>query len=241
MVCANNTNYQDVEINRSVDNNLEEFIPVKYLRKPDDNNPICPKTVPGNSSYLYLTKSGKKICILSDSICKGINMRELNYYINKGYAYRKTFEGAKSHELAHYCILTLLNDKPDIVIINIDLNNLESINIIGNIVNIIDICKSYGVNKVYVAGLTYRENHQKKVCEVNDFLRHWQFTNDFKYIDNDKIGKVHLWNDRIHLNKSGTIILANNFIGALNNKALYDMIYPLSSSPQIVELSTPPT
>ena len=117
LTCANNTNYQDVEINRSVDNNPEEFIPVKYLRKPDDNNPIRPETVPGNSSYSNLTKSGNKICILSDSICKGINMRELNYYINKGYAYRKTFEGAKSHELAHYCVLTLLNDKPDIVLV----------------------------------------------------------------------------------------------------------------------------
>ena len=30
---------------------------------------------------------------------------------------------------------------------------------------------------------------------------------NFIYINNDRIGKDNLWNDRIHLNKSGTIIL----------------------------------
>ena len=120
-------------------------------------------------------------------------------------------------------MLTLLNDKPDIVIINIganDLNNLESINIIGNIIHIIDICKNYGVNEVYVSGLLFRENQQQKVSEVNDFLRHRQVVNGFIYINNEKISKVNLWNDKIHLNKSGTIILANNFIDALNKKVL---------------------
>ena len=52
-------------------------------------------------------------------------MKELNDYINKGYACRKTFDGVKSLEIAHYCNVTLLNDKPDFIIINIGANNLK--------------------------------------------------------------------------------------------------------------------
>ena len=76
-------------------------------------------------------------------------MKELNQYIKNGYAYRKTFEGATSNELAHYCLLTLIKDKPDIAIINIganDLNELEATHIHENIMKIVDLCKSYVVN-----------------------------------------------------------------------------------------------
>ena len=189
----------------------------------DDMN-IYPKTIPGNSLYTDITNSGRKVCILSDSMSKGIKMKELNKYIKKGYVYRKTFDGATSSELAHYCVHTLMNDKPDCVIINIgtnDLNKLESYNIFGNIINIVDICKSYGVNEVYVSGIIFRETHKVKISEINEFLSRRQSVNDYIYINNDRIGKDNLWNDGIHLNKSGTIILANHFIDVLNKKNYY--------------------
>ena len=184
---------------------------------------IYPKTIPGNSLYADIPNSGRKVCILSDSMPKGIKMKELNKYINKGYVYRKTFDGATSSKLAHYCVHTLMNDKPDCVIINIgtnDLNKLESYNIFGNIINIVGICKSYGVNEVYVSGIIFRENHKLKLSEINEFLSRRQSVNNFKYINNDRIGKENLWNIGIHLNKSGTIILANNFIDVLNKKTI---------------------
>ena len=151
-------------------------------------------------------------------------MKELNKYINKGYVYRKAFDRATSSELAHYCIHTLMNDKPDCVIINIgtnDLNELESYNIFGNIINIVGIRKSYGVNEMYASGIIFRETHKLKLSEINEFLSRRQSVNNFIYINNDKIGKDNLWNDGMHLNKSGTIILANNFIDVLRKKNHY--------------------
>ena len=109
-------------------------------------------------------------------------MKELNKYINKGYVYRKTFDGATSIELAHYCVHTQMNGKPDCVIINIgtnDLNKLESCNIFGNIINIVDICKSY---KMYVSGIIFRKNHKLKLSEINEFLSRRQSVNNFIYI-----------------------------------------------------------
>ena len=90
---------------------------------------IYHKTIPGNSLYADITNSGRKVCILSDSMSKGIKMKELNKYIKKGYVYRKTFDGATSSELAHYCVHTLMNDKPDCVIINIGTNDLNKLDI----------------------------------------------------------------------------------------------------------------
>ena len=90
---------------------------------------IYHKTIPGNSLYADITNSGRKVRTLSDGMSKGIKMKELNKYINKGYVYRKTFDGATSSELAHYCIHTLMNGKPDCVIINIGTNDLNKLDI----------------------------------------------------------------------------------------------------------------
>ena len=214
--------------NVSFQENVSPLIPkdIRPNRIVQNNKPLGsdssshPKSIPGNSLYSTRAKSGKKVCILADSICKGVKMKELNQYILNGYAYRKTFEGATSNELAHYSVLTLIKDKPDIVIINIganDLYEMEANHIYENIMKIVDLCKSYGVNEIFVSGLIFRQSHQQKVSEVNNFLFLNQVANDYIYIDNEKIGMEHLWNDKIHLNKTGTIILANNFINILND------------------------
>ena len=68
---------------------------------------------------------------------------------------------------------------------------------------------------------SYNIRKYHKYSEINEFLSRRQSVNDFIYINNDRIGKDNLWNDGIHLNKSGTIILANNFIDVLNKTNYY--------------------
>ena len=58
-----NINHEDAEPNGSVNNNLGEVVPVKCtnagkLRKSEDKKFIYPKTVPVNSLYANMTKSG---------------------------------------------------------------------------------------------------------------------------------------------------------------------------------------
>ena len=179
-----------------------------------------PMHVPGNSSYAKMTNDGKKILILSDSICSRIQMKEFNTFVNNGYAYRKSFPGATPKELAHYCIPTLLEDKPDTCIINVGTNSLrrdKPLDISNEILNIVGICHNYGVNNVYVSSITYRPQFQKSVSELNKLLLDHHLQNDFKMIVNDNITGEHIWKDKIHLNHKGTIILANNFIKCINN------------------------
>ena len=46
--------------------------------------------------------SKRKIVIFSDSIPRGIRLREFNYWLHKGYAQLKSFPGGTSKELLYY-------------------------------------------------------------------------------------------------------------------------------------------
>ena len=148
-------------------------------------------------------------------------MKEFNVYVRNGYAYRKAFPGATPKELAHYCIPTLLEDKPDIMIINAGTNSSNKndlFKIADDISNIANICRSYGVNDVYVSSITYRRQYQKLITDLNNILRSKQLSHDFILIENDNISAKHIWRDKIHLNELGSVALANNFINCMNRK-----------------------
>ena len=127
----------------------------KVNTKPKHKNEIYNKAnhVPGNSSYSEITRGGKKILILSDSLCNRIRMKEFNQYITNGYAYHKNFPGATSKDIAHYCLPALIDDKPDMCIIHVGTNSLNKENpteIVNDTLNIVEICRSYGVNDMCV-------------------------------------------------------------------------------------------
>ena len=174
----------------------------KVNTKAKHKNEIYNKAnhVPGNSSYSEITRGGKKILILSDSLCSRIRMKEFNQYITNGYAYRKNFPGATPKDIAHYCLPTLIDDKPDTCIIHVGTNSLNIENpkeIVNDILNIVEICRSYGVNDIYVSGITYRENFQELVSETNNLLRKKQLLNHFSFIENDNISAAHIWRDKL--------------------------------------------
>ena len=72
-------------------------------------------------------------------------------------------------------------------------------------------------NKVIISGLAPRGDlWHNMAMEVNRFLKQLCVSQDFDYIDNINIqAEYHLNRSRIHLNREGTHILANNFLYAL--------------------------
>ena len=201
--------------------------PNPVINNKQENDKIVynnPKHIPGNSSYANIATSGKKVLLLSDSICSRIKMKEFNRELKNGRAYRKQFPGATSKEMAHYVIPTLAKDSPDTVIIHTgtnDLRNTENEHIIKNIMDIVDLCAKQGVNNILVSAITFREQFNEKVSTINNFLLHKQTLHNFTFIENNNITREHMWKDKIHLNTHGTINIANNFINALN-KGLSD-------------------
>ena len=118
---------------------------------PENNIIRNKKTIPGNSNYSSVIKDGKSVCILSDSICKRIKVNEFNKYLKNKKAYKRCFDGADTKALHHYAIHSLKYNKPDIVIINIGSNNMRKdkpILIAEEIINIVMLCKRYGVNEI---------------------------------------------------------------------------------------------
>ena len=177
-------------------------------------------------------------------MCSGIKLDEFNHYIRKGFAYRKLFPGATVKDLDHHCELTLSDDKPDACVINIGSNNLgkdQPHEIANQIIRIVNKCHEHGVNKVYVSSIPLRIGKDREMRGVYNILRAKTFLHDFILIDNSNIKHHHLGKDNIHLNYNGTIVLANNFIRAINGtRADWHALGTLQSSQTKIDPPPPP-
>ena len=112
-----------------------------------------------------------------------------------------------------------MNDKPDVVVIHagtINYFNDDVNKIADEIFNLVNICQSYGVNDVFVSGLTFRNRHQSKVRELNNILNKSKFLYGFSFINNDNILAQDICKDDLHLNYTGTVKIAINITEALN-------------------------
>ena len=181
-----------------------------------------------------------KIHILSDSIAKQINMKQFNRAFKCERVFSKAFPGAAANHMLHYITPTLIDDQPDTVVIHVGINNLlkrnrkfeenDLIRLADEIIQIGLLCKESNVRNILISGLTYTTKvNIKLIRKVNELLKLNCENNNFYYIDNENITKYHLWKDGIHLNNTGTINIANNFLESLNiffQKAKQDLKIP---------------
>ena len=59
---------------------------------------------------------------------------------------------------------------------------------------------------------------EKRRFYLNRLLKEYCEENKFIFIENKYINECHLSRDGVHLNEEGNIILANNFLNALNTE-----------------------
>ena len=72
---------------------------------------------------------------------------------------------------------------------------------------------------MYVLGLIFQTTTPINDNEINKLLQFNAGLHNYEYISNSNIGKFHLWSDNVHLNRDGTICLANNFWVILNKSS----------------------
>ena len=116
----------------------------------------------------------------------------------------------------------------DRIVINIGTNNLTKKSQTENetveeIFNIVKKCHKYGVNEIFISGLTCRPAYQTKVDAINKLLKLNAGKYNYIFIDNSDIQERHLWKDKLHLNEQGTINLACNILDFLNHKVDYNI------------------
>ena len=111
-----------------------------------------------------------------------------------------------------------MEHKPDEVVIHVGTNVLGKNNatdITNDLLNIVKLCHTQGVNMVHVSTITFRQGYLKITEEINKLICEKQVLGDFKVINNDEITCDHIWRDNIHLNEMGLSVMVNNFIQAI--------------------------
>ena len=184
---------------------------------------FIPTTVPGNSTYSGITKHGRKICVVGDSHIKRIEQNDFNKELRHGKAFFGSFSGANAKQLCHYIISTLIDDKPDAIVIHVGtndiLNHANHEDIARTIINIRLDCKNNGVNEVLISSILVKKNPNLTaiVRRANYMLSDLCEKNSFSFTCNDVITTKYLWKDGVHLQDMGTDILSNHFLKFLNN------------------------
>ena len=169
------------------------------------------------------------MCIIGASIIQRLKIRDFNYWLDDKHATKVPFPGATVEKAAYYMKPTLEEESPDIVILNIGTNNLTKNrtqteeDIAGEIIKMVEECRYMGVNEIFVSGLTVRKGWLNQIKNINNILIQKASAHNFKFIDNENIKYEDLSYDGLHLQKEGTIKLANNFIYVLNNMYNYNL------------------
>ena len=83
-------------------------------------------------------------------------MKLFNRGLNSGFAYRKYFPGAKSDDIADYCLRTLRKEKYDVVVIHAGTNSLFNEDI-DNIANEMNDVRIKNINRLIVAHLNINQ------------------------------------------------------------------------------------
>ena len=142
--------------------------------------------------------------------------------LRHGKAFSRSFSGANAKQLCSYIILSLVNNKPDAIVIHVGtndiLNHANHENIAHSIINIGLDCKTNGVDEVLISSILVKKNPNLTaiVRGVNDMLRDLCKKNGFSFICNDVITTNYLWKDGVHMQDMGTHIFSNHFLKFLN-------------------------
>ncbi len=185
---------------------------------------------PSNNTYTVQSRGGvaqtghgdesssltrhKKVVILSDSMCGGMDNHRLNRALENKTTYKKVFPGGTPEDVNFYSTRTLTIDKPDISIIHTGTNRIgksDPFEIARGIMKNVQTCKDHGCDRVLVSGVIGRPDHSEQVEQLNNILQQWQYLHGYTFIYNDNIKEDCLAYDNHHLNKKGKLRLAANF------------------------------
>ena len=108
---------------------------------------------PGAVIYREAVQQKKKVAIICDSMPKSVNLNDIKIKFGRNtIVYRNNFPGVNSVHMNHHIIPTLLEDKPDVVIVHVGindvLNSFDQDKIIKNIQQVYITCKNFNVNQV---------------------------------------------------------------------------------------------
>ena len=176
---------------------------------------------PGAVTYSEVVQQKKKVEIICGSMPKSINLSAIKRKVGrKTIVYRKTFPRVNSVHMNHHIIPTLLEDKPDIAIVHVGINDVlnrfDQDQIIKNIQQIYITCKNFNVNEVIILGIvSCKRANNSVIYYINANLKVESTTEGYQFLDNGNIKLENLCRDGLHLGESGKNLLLYNYVNFL--------------------------
>ena len=117
----------------------------------------------------------------------------------------------------HHIIPTLLEEKPDIVIVHVGINDVlnrfDQDQIIKNIQQMYITCKNFNVNQVIISGIVSCKRADNSVINyINENLKIESTTKGCQFLDNGNIKLDNLCRNGLHLGESGKKFLLDNYV-----------------------------
>ena len=184
---------------------------------------------PGRQKYSDALQSKGRALIITDSMAKGINRKELFQQLSP-YTTFKCFPGATAQHLHHYMTPHLIEEAPTAVYIHGGTNDLGDYtktpeNIADELIRAGETAKQFGASDIHISSIIVRRvgllsNLEQRRREVNRIIEERCAYVNFNYVDNDNISTSDLDHDRVHIrhNGPGYMKLASNIVRALNNR-----------------------
>ena len=180
--------------------------------------------------YSQAVKQVKKTTIVADSMCKSIRVRDFNNQLDRDIdqVLINKYPAAHSKQILHYSNYTLLNDKPDYLIVMAGTNDVSYDSKNGNepdpeeiATRIIEIgrnARRHGVTRVFINSLIKREGlfYNRIITRINLLLRLKCNAEKFYFIDNCDISINDLC-DGLHLNYDGNKIFMRNLLNCCDS------------------------
>ena len=134
-------------------------------------------------------------------------------------SFLRYFSGAKTEDLHHYIIPSLLKEKPVIHVASSNVTHriFEVFNadkLADEIIDICKMCRQYGVKDVIFSSIFVKNSIKlaKMISQVNRAVTKKCEENGFHFVSNGNILRKHLCKDGVHLTDEGTNISAGNIV-----------------------------
>ena len=198
------------------------------ITMPDEPSPPSSSSsdqTPGSPSQNSSSTQRKTILIIGDSIPKYLVGRKMSRQYR---VVNRCIPGSKLELWIQLAPIIITEEQPSAVIIHCGTNNVYS-NLVPECVELYKLLTTAmrKVNpsvKIIASSLTVQLKYASHfwIKEFNARLRDLCTTNRWSYVDNDNIRKSNLARDGLHLSRTGTSLLAKNFISQIKMLADQD-------------------
>ena len=199
---------EQISVKNALATPLQNQGPERRSANNNSLNKSIKSEVPREEAHTIKLNKKKKVVVAGDSLLNGISEKGLSR--DNQVTVKNLPSGTTEKEIED-----LVADKPDCIFIHAGTNDITN-----GINSLNSVKKSSPNTKLVFSSILIRKDKKdisKKVTDINSRLKNCCQQKHLDFINKSNILKEHLGNRKLHLNKRGNSVLANNFIKYLRS------------------------